>query len=95
MNHPKKNKTEQKKPPNIFFRLTAITTTIFIITILGLTATIFGDPAAPIQQFFNQYGGLLIAIEAAISLFTGLLALAIDRRHIIENQAPENQAPRK
>lgn len=79
----------ETKPPrrtNLFFRLTAVAAAVFAITVLALTSTIFGDPRAPVHQFLDQYGGILIAAEVAFALFCGLLALAVDRRGIV-NQA--------
>ena len=66
--------------PNIFFRLALGTGVLFVVTVLALTATVFGDPRAPSARFLNNYGGALIAAEVAASLIFAFWAMALDRR---------------
>jgi hypothetical protein len=65
---------------NPFFPLAAFCSALFIITILALVASVFGDPRAPLARLLDQYGGRLIAGEVAATLVTGLVAMAVDRR---------------
>lgn len=82
--------TPNQKPPNIFFRLTIVMGGLFAATIFALTASIFGDSSAPVHHFLNRYGGVVIGLEVVILLAVGLIALAIDRRHILENSSTNN-----
>lgn len=68
--------------PNVFFRLATVMSGVFVITILGTVATIFGDSEAPATQFIQQYGGLLMAMEAAVAVTLGAMAIASDRKEI-------------
>lgn len=78
---------ENAPKTNVFFRLTAVATVLFAMTVLALTATLFGDSRAPIHGFLSHYGGMLIAGEVAVALSCGFVAMAIDRRGIVENAA--------
>jgi len=68
---------------NLFFRLAAFSAAMFVVTVLALIATMFGNPHAPLNQFLDQYGGILIAVEVTGSLLLGVLAMTIDRRRIL------------
>ncbi len=68
---------------NPFFPLAAFSAALFIVTILALVASVFGDPHAPLAQLFDRYAGRLIAIEVGATLLTGFLALAVDRRQTL------------
>ena len=57
-----------------------VTVGLFIVTIFSLVATLFGDPQAPVAQFFTRYGGWMIGIEVVAFLIVGFLALTVDRR---------------
>lgn len=59
---------------NRFFPLVSITGALFIVTILALVATLFGNPRAPINRFLDRYGGWLIGVEVCACLGSGLLA---------------------
>lgn len=72
---------------NPFFPLAAFSAALFILTILALVASVFGDPHAPLAQLFDWYAGRLIAIEVAATLLTGFLALAVDRRQTLRELA--------
>ena len=68
----------------MFFRITAAAAALFAITVLAITSTLFGDPRAPIHGILNEYGSVLLTIEVAVALSCGLLALAVDRRRIVD-----------
>ena len=72
---------------NPFFPLAAFSAALFIITILALVASVFGDPHAPLAKLFDRYAGRLIAIEVAATLVIGFLALAVDRRQTLRGLA--------
>lgn len=68
--------------PNIYFKLAAAVSALFVITILAFVANIFGDPNAPPAQFFNRHGGLVLMGEVVVAVTLGFMAMAADRRDI-------------
>lgn len=58
----------------------------FCVTILAYLASGLGSPAAPLNRFFTRYGFLLVCVETALIVVTGLLALAVDRRQTIRGR---------
>jgi hypothetical protein len=64
----------------ILFQLTALAATVFIITILALVATLIGDPAAPINDWFNRNGTTLLIVEVVSIIVFGLAAMTADRQ---------------
>ena len=60
---------------------------LFIVTILAFTAAQFGETRAPAPQWLNRNAGWLMAAEAAASALCCLLAIARDRRRIVETAA--------
>jgi uncharacterized membrane protein YccC len=68
---------------NLFFRLAVAAGAVFVITIFALVATMFGDPDAPPNRFLDRHGGTLIAVEVAVTLSLGWLAMRVDRRQIV------------
>jgi uncharacterized membrane protein YbhN (UPF0104 family) len=77
--------SEAPAPRNPFFPLAAFCSALFIVTILAMLASVFGDERAPLAQLFDQYAGRLIAGEVAAILLTGFLALFIDRRQTLRS----------
>lgn len=84
---------------NPFFHLVALLSVVFVVTILALVAAMLGDPAAPVNRFLDRHGGLLIGGEVVAILFTGLLALVLDRRQTLralrDQPSAANAAPQK
>jgi len=68
-----------KSDVNIFFRLSALAVAAFIFTILALVAAMFGNPQAPPARLLKAYGGIMIAAEVGVILFTAFVAMAVDR----------------
>ena len=65
------------------FHLTAVATTIFIITILALIVATLGDPESPADRWFNAYGAIVLSVEVvAIGVF-GFLAMIADRSETV------------
>jgi hypothetical protein len=54
-------------------------TVVFILTILALIASLFGDPRAPVSQWLEAHGDALLIWEFVIVLAAGLLAMIVDR----------------
>lgn len=72
--------TTSRRGPGWLFHVTAGATTAFIITVLAMVATLFGDPEAPINGWINQYGAIVLLVEiVAIGIF-GFAAMANDAR---------------
>ena len=65
--------------PGLLFQLTAVSATVFVVTILACVATTFGDARAPATKWFNQYVETLIAVEVIATLLLGLVAMIQDR----------------
>lgn len=66
--------------PGWLFHVTAGATTAFIISVLAMVATLFGDPEAPINGWINDYGATVLLVEiVAIGVF-GFAAMANDAR---------------
>ena len=82
------------QPPNIFFRLIIPAAAAFIVTVLAMVATVFGDPEAPINGLLDRYGGYLVTVEVMIILVLLLLALGIDRREILSGKGSNRDRSR-
>lgn len=68
--------------PGWLFHVTAGATTAFIVSVLAMVATLFGDPAAPINGWINDYGAMVLMVEIiAIGVF-GFAAMANDARQM-------------
>jgi len=71
----------------LLFRFTAVATTVFVITILAMIAMLLGDPVAPVNAWFNDYGGIVLAVEVLAIVVLSLAAMAADRRETRQAQA--------
>ena len=72
---------------NLYFRLAALSAAVFVMTIFALVATIFSDPDAPPVRFLNEHGGALLIAEVIATVSIGLLAMTVDRIHILRDRA--------
>jgi hypothetical protein len=83
-----------KSPPrNPFFPLAVFCSGLFVVTILALLASVFGNPQAPLARLLEQYAGRLMAGEVAAVLLTGFLALVVDRRQALRDGRPTSKVP--
>ena len=80
MSQPSPPATEPPKPASLLFRLTAIAGIAFVVTILALIATIFGDSHSPAATWLNRHAGTVIAVEVAALLSLGFAAMAQDQQ---------------
>jgi hypothetical protein len=78
---------------NPFFPLAVFCCVLFIVTILALVASVFGDPQSPPARLIEAYWGRLMAGEIAAILLTGFLALVVDRRQALRDSRPVSKAP--
>jgi succinate dehydrogenase hydrophobic anchor subunit len=68
------------------FKLTAVVTTVFVITILAMVAMLVGDPDAPVNLWFNRNGATVMTVEViAIGLF-GMSAMIADRNETVREE---------
>ena len=67
----------------LLFQLTAIATMVFVVTILALVAVLLGDPAAPMNVWFNDHGTTVLIIEVVAIVIFGLAAMTADRRETL------------
>ena len=73
----------------MLFRLIVPVCAIFILTILAMIATLFGNPQAPVAQWLERHGNTLLAFEFAATLGLSILAMTIDRIRILR-ASPES-----
>jgi hypothetical protein len=69
-----------RRGPGLLFHLAAGATTVFIITVLALVATLFANPNAPVNIWLNTHGGTLLGVEVAAIAMFGVAAMAQDQR---------------
>ena len=88
MNPPQSNDVPPSTPKRVslLFQLTAAAAVLFIITVLAMVATVFGDPTAPAAKQLNQNAGKLIAIEVGAIMLLGFAAMTQDRRQTLRER---------
>lgn len=87
--NPSQSEPTPQPPPkraSVLFQLTAMSAVLFIVTVLALVATVFGDQSAPAAKQLNRNAGKLIAIEVAATLLLGFAAMTQDRRQTLTEQ---------
>lgn len=72
--------------PSLVFRLIVPVTSIFILTIMALIATVFGDPDAPVSKWLDRYGNQLLIWEFIFVVVLTFLAMAIDRVRTLQGK---------
>ena len=65
--------------PTLLFRLVVPATVIFILTVLALIASLFGDPDAPVARWLDTHGNQLLLWEFVGVIVLSFLAMAVDR----------------
>src|SRR5690606_7625800 len=70
---------DKSERSNVFFRLVCGAAVVFVITVLAMIATLFGDPQAPVNRFLDEYASRIIGGEVAATVVFGLLAMTVDR----------------
>lgn len=74
------------------FKLTALVTTIFVITILAMVAMLLGDPETPFNIWFNRNGAIVLTVEVvAIGVF-GTSAMISDRNETLREQKQKSES---
>jgi hypothetical protein len=72
--------TERRRGPGVLFHAAAGATALFVLTVLVMIATLFGDPEAPFNDWLNRYGTMLLIGEVALIAITACAAMAWDQR---------------
>jgi hypothetical protein len=67
----------------VLFALTAAVATAFVITILAMIAMMLGEPTAPVNRWFENYGGTLMLVEVIGIVIFGIAAMTADRRETL------------
>lgn len=70
----------------VLFHLTAVMTMAFVITILAMIAMMFGDPAAPVNLWFDRHGATLMLVEVIGIVVFGFAAMTADRHETLQKQ---------
>ena len=65
--------------PSLTFRLIVPATTVFILTILALIASVFGTPEAPVSKWLDAHANQLLIWEFVAVVVLTILAMTIDR----------------
>ena len=71
------------------FQLTAICAGAFLVTVLAMIATAFGDSGSPAAAWLMRHSGGLMAIEVSAILIFGFAAMAQDRARTQRQQREE------
>ncbi|GAB5439829.1 MAG: hypothetical protein Fues2KO_01780 [Fuerstiella sp.] len=72
--------------PSLLFRLIVPATSVFIITILALIASVFGDPDAPVSRWLDRNGSSLLLGEFVAVVVLSILAMFVDRMRTLRGQ---------
>lgn len=77
----------------MLFRLIVPVTVVFILTILSLIASVFGDPAAPVAKWLDANGNALLFWEFFTIMVIAVAAMTFDRLRTLkggdEDRLPE------
>lgn len=68
-----------RRGPGVLFHATAAATGLFVVSVLAMVATLFGDPAAPVNQWINAHGAILLVGEVIAIAVLGVAAMANDQ----------------
>uniref|UniRef100_A0A7C2NYQ6 Uncharacterized protein n=1 Tax=Schlesneria paludicola TaxID=360056 RepID=A0A7C2NYQ6_9PLAN len=84
-----------KRGPGLLFHLAAAATVLFIVTVLALVATLFADPAAPVNVWLNAHATKLLLAEVAAIAVLGVAAMGRDQwlQRREDNQSRTEAAP--
>ena len=72
--------------PGILFRLVVPVCAVFIMTILALIASVFGNPQAPISGWLDRHAGVLLTGEFLLTIVLIGLAMVVDRVQTLRQQ---------
>jgi len=76
----------------MLFHCAAGATTVFIITVLALVATLFADPEAPVNIWLNNNAAWMLGVEVVLIAVFGIAAMARDQAITAAEQRAEEQS---
>ena len=85
--------THNPERVNLFFRLAAVSGAVFVITIFAIVTAVYSETASPAARFLNDRGGQLVAIEVAVTLSFGFLAMTVDRVRTVRTLRERKGSP--
>ena len=89
----------KRQPANIFFRLSALATAFFVITIFAFVALTLSDSESPINRWLNRNLTSVMLYEVVGILTFAFIAMAVDRRQtrgkMLEQSAQSKSARRE
>ena len=80
---------KRKTAPNTFYQLAILAGFCFVVTILALVATLFGNDQAPAARLFNRYVSLLLIIEVLLALCCSFAGMVYDNGPVAEANPAE------
>jgi len=66
-------------PASLLFRLIVPVCAVFIVSILAMIASVFGNPEAPISKWLDRHVGTILAVEFFATIGLSVLAMFVDR----------------
>ncbi|MEZ6130658.1 MAG: hypothetical protein R3C59_18380 [Planctomycetaceae bacterium] len=75
--------------PSLLFRLIVPATVVFILTILSLIASVFGNPEAPVSKWLEAHGNALLLWEFLAVVVLSVLAMTVDRIRTLQGRDEE------
>jgi len=75
--------------PSLLFRLIVPATVVFILTILSLIASVFGNPDAPVSKWLEANGNALLFWEFIVVVVLSVLAMTVDRVRTLQGRDEE------
>jgi|GEM_PF-349926 len=75
-------------PPSLLFRLVVPACAVFILTILGMIASVFGNPEAPVAKWIDRNVGTILTVEFFTIISLSVLAMFVDRVRTLQSACP-------
>ena len=74
-------------PASLLFRLVVPVCAVFILIILAMIASIFGDSRAPVTRWLDRHGGTLLTVTFVATMVLAVLAMTVDRIRTLRSEA--------
>lgn len=79
-------------PASLLFRLVVPVCAMFILLILAMIASVFGDPQAPMARWLDQHIGTLLTVTFVATMVLAFLAMTVDRIRTLRSKSGESPA---
>ncbi len=83
-------------PASLLFRLIVPACAVFILTILAMIASVFGNPDAPVTKWLDRNVGTILTVEFVAVISLSIMAMFVDRIRTLRSAAapmPSADAP--